>query len=325
MVIISLVIGAVIWFFSMQLFQFTEQLPQAGGKLKSISNNLIAFFQTHFNISPDQQVDFLRRHLQKILNQSGEYVTALLNTTKSIFTVVGLLPFFVFFMLYYEEMYRKFLHLIWKTEDDNTVSVEALISDIQFITRNYILGLLTVIVILTILNAIGLWIIGMDHILFFAVFSSIMAIIPYIGVIIGSIPAVLYAILFASSPWMPVGVIAVIGFNQFLEGNVITPNIVGSRVSINPFMALIALIIGGEVWGIVGMILFVPYVGILKCILDEIEPLKPYGYLFGNRIEYRNKNYDDADDITDEDNVADKHNITEEDQTAVEDHTAIEK
>ena len=71
-----------------------------------------------------------------------------------------------------------------------------------------------------------------------------------------------------------------------MEGNFITPRIVGSKVSINPFMALLALIIGGEIWGISGMILFVPLIGILRVLFEEIDSLKPYGYLLGNRIEY---------------------------------------
>jgi predicted PurR-regulated permease PerM len=53
-------------------------------------------------------------------------------------------------------------------------------------------------------------------------------------------------------------------------------------------MALVALIVGGNIWGIVGMIIFVPFVGILKCIFDEVEDLRPYGYLLGNTIEYEN-------------------------------------
>src|SRR5699024_10982768 len=99
---------------------------------------------------------------------------------------------------------------------------------------------------------------GLDNFLFFATFAAVLAVIPYIGIIIGSIPAVLYALLFTNSLLMPLGVIGVFAAVQFLEGNFITPNVIGSRVSINPFMAMLALIIGGQIWGIVGMILFVP-------------------------------------------------------------------
>lgn len=286
MLIVTLIVAAIFWFLVNQLMQFAGQLPQAGYKLQLISNNLIEFFHNHFHISPDQQINFVKRHLQDIIEKGGQFITTILGTTRSVFTIVGLLPFFLFFMLYYKDMYSNFLHKIWEPDDDNQPSVETVVGDIQSVTRNYILGLMTVITILAILNGLGLWLIGMDHVLFFAVFAAMMAVIPYIGVIIGSIPAIIYAILFGSSPWLAVGVIAIIGSVQFLEGNFITPNVVGSRVRINPFMALIALIIGGGIWGIAGMILFVPYVGILKCILDEIEPLKPYGYLLGNKVKY---------------------------------------
>ncbi|HLR32380.1 MAG TPA: AI-2E family transporter, partial [Fodinibius sp.] len=160
------------------------------------------------------------------------------------------------------------------------------VNGIQSVTQNYIIGTMTVITLLAILNAIGLWILGMEHILFFAIFAAILAIIPYIGVIIGSLPAVVFALLFMDSLWNPLGVIAVFATVQFLEGNFITPNIVGSRVSINPMIALIALVIGGELWGISGMILFVPMVGILKHLFDQVEELRPFGYLFGDSDRY---------------------------------------
>jgi predicted PurR-regulated permease PerM len=96
----------------------------------------------------------------------------------------------------------------------------------------------------------------------------------------------LFALLLGDSIITPLLVIAVFGTVQFLEGNFISPRIVGSKVSINPYMAMLALIIGGELWGISGMILFVPLIGILRVVFEQIDDLKPYGYLLGNRIEY---------------------------------------
>jgi hypothetical protein len=66
-----------------------------------------------------------------------------------------------------------------------------------------------------------------------------------------------------------------------LESNILTPNIVGSKVSLNPLTTIIALIIGEEVWGIVGMILFIPLLGVIKVVFDNVEVLQPYGYLLG--------------------------------------------
>jgi len=207
-----------------------------------------------------------------------------LGATTSVFTTVTILPFFVFFMMYYKDMYQTFIHQAFKGEE--TRAIDSVIEGVQTVTQNYIVGMISVIGILGLLNFIGLWLVGLEHALFFAAFAAILAVIPYIGIIIGSLPAVLFALLFTESLFTPLAVIGVFSMVQFLEGNFITPNIIGSQVSINPFMALLALIIGGEIWGISGMILFVPFLGILRCVLVEVEELRPYGYLLGNNIRY---------------------------------------
>ncbi|MEL7834242.1 AI-2E family transporter [Fodinibius sp. Rm-B-1B1-1] len=283
MVLMTIVLGGILSLLSIQLVQFADRLPEANTKLQSLSNDVIQFFETTFNLAPERQVQFLERGLETGINKSGEYISSILGTTTSVFTTVGLLPFFVFFMMYYKKMYRTFLHRSVEGQND---AIDSVMDSIQSVTQNYIVGMITVISILAMLNAIGLWIVGIEHVLFFATFAAILAVIPYIGIIIGSLPAIIFALLFTDSLLNPVGVIAVFAVVQFLEGNFITPNIIGSKVSINPFMALVALVIGGQLWGIAGMILFVPFLGILKCVFDQVDGLKPYGYLLGNRMAY---------------------------------------
>lgn len=283
-ILIAVILGGIMSLLSIQFIQFADRLPEANAKIQAMSTDLIQFFESRFNLSPDRQIQFLERGLETVINKSGEYVSTVLGATTSVFTTLGLLPFFVFFMMYYKKMYRTFLHTAVDGKND---AIDSVIDSVQTVTQNYIVGMMTVITILGILNAIGLWIVGLDHVLFFAAFAAILAIIPYIGIILGSLPAIIFALLFTDSLLNPIGVIAVFAVVQFLEGNFITPNVIGSQVSINPFMALIALVIGGQLWGISGMILFVPLLGILKCIFDQVEALKPYGYLLGNRREYK--------------------------------------
>lgn len=277
--LLILVLGSIVSLLSIQLVQFANRLPEANQKIQAVSSDLIQFFENTFHLSPNRQVEFFERGLETLVNKSGQYISTALGTTTSVFTTVGLLPFFVFFMMYHKNRYRHFLHRLWDGEDE---AIDSVIDSIQNVTQNYIVGMMSVITILAVLNGLGLWLIGMDHVLFFAAFSAVLAIIPYIGIIIGSLPAILYAFLFTDSLFNPLAVMGVFAAVQFLEGNFITPNIVGSSVSVNPFMALVALMIGGQLWGISGMILFVPFLGILKCVFDQVEGLKPYGYLFGN-------------------------------------------
>lgn len=284
MALLTVILGGLISLFSLQLVQFADRLPEASQKIQEISSDLIQFFETQFNLSPNRQIEFLERGLETMIDKSGQYISTALGATTSVFTTLSLLPFFVFFMMYYKKMYRTFLH---KAVEGKNKEVDTVIDSIQNVTQSYIIGMMTVITILAVLNAIGLWIVGIEHVLFFAVFAAVLAIIPYIGIIIGSLPAIIFALLFTESLFTPLAVIGVFVVVQFLEGNFITPNVVGTSVSINPFMALVALIIGGNLWGISGMILFVPFLGILKCVFDQVEALKPYGYLFGNSHNYR--------------------------------------
>ena len=284
MTMLFVLLSSIISLLSIQFVQFADRLPEANQKIQAISNDLVQFFENTFNLSPSRQVEYFESGLETVVNRSGEYLTTALGATTSVFATVGLLPFFVFFMMYYKKTYRTFLHNAW---EGNNSAIDSVIDGIQSVTQNYIVGMITVITLLAILNAIGLWIVGIEHALFFAVFAAILAIIPYVGIIIGSLPAIIFALLFTDSLFNPLAVIGVFAFVQFLEGNFITPNVIGSRVSINPFMALVALIIGGELWGISGMILFVPFLGILKCVFDQVESLKPYGYLLGDSHEYR--------------------------------------
>src|SRR5690606_4568001 len=190
-----------------------------------------------------------------------------------------------FFLLYYSSFFKEFLHRLVRPEGHeklNYVFVQG-----ERVVRSYILGLFIVIVIVGTLNTIGLAILGVDYALFFGVLAALLTIIPYLGIFIGSLLPILYALLTKDSLWYPVGVAAVFWFVQFIEGNFITPNVVGNKVSLNPFAAIIALFVGGAVWGPAGMILFIPYLALLKVIFDVIEPLAPYGFLLGNPEEKR--------------------------------------
>lgn len=284
LILVVVLISGVLSLFSWQFVQFAEELPQVTDRLKEINTDVLSFIDNRLGIAPDQQTDYLERALDNVIERSGEYVTGLVNTTTNLFTTLGLMPIFIFFMLYYREMYHTFLNKIIERRSHS--QVDAVVHKVQEVTQNYLLGLITVILILAVLNTTGLLIVGIDHAIFFGVFAAFLAIIPYIGIIIGSLPPLLYALFLTDSLLYPLGVILVFVIVQFLEGNFITPRIVGSRVSINPFIAMIALITGGQLWGISGMILFVPLVGILRVVFDEIPALRPVGYLLGNEKRY---------------------------------------
>ena len=132
------------------------------------------------------------------------------------------------------------------------------------------------------LNTVGLLLLGIKHAFFFGGLAALLTIIPYVGILIGSTLPILFALATTDSLWYPLGVLMVFVFVQFLEGNFITPNIIGNQVSINPFAAILGLFIGGMLLGVIGVIFALPILAILKVICDEIDSLKPIGYVLGN-------------------------------------------
>lgn len=285
LLLVLILFAGIISLISAQFVQFSERIPEVTERLKTVTANGIQFMEDSMGITEEQRTNYLEQGLSNLIDSSGQYFSSILSATTNAFTLMSLIPIFVFFMLYYKEMYQTFFRKLFEQKDSHS-QIDEVLQSVQGVTQNYLVGMLTVIGILAVLNTTGLFLIGLEHAIFFGVFASLLAVIPYIGIIIGALPPLLFALLLGDSLLQPVLVVAVFGVVQFLEGNFITPRIVGSKVSINPFMAMLALIIGGELWGISGMILFVPLIGILRVIFEEIDGLKPYGYLLGNRIEY---------------------------------------
>ncbi|MTI87705.1 MAG: AI-2E family transporter [Balneolaceae bacterium] len=286
LLLVFFLLAGIISLISTQFVQFSERIPEVTQKLKDVNSDVIAYMDSKLGISQEEQGNYLEKGFSNLIDKSGQYASSIVSATTNVFTLLTLIPIFVFFMLYYKEMYQTFFQKMFK-RNSTSKEIDDVLSRVQNVTQNYLVGMLSVIGILAVLNTTGLFLIGMEHAVFFGVFASLMAIIPYIGIIIGSLPPLLFALFLSDSLILPLLVLAVFGTVQFLEGNFISPRIIGSKVSINPFVALIALIIGGELWGISGMILFVPLIGILRVIFEQIEELKPYGYLLGNQIEYK--------------------------------------
>ncbi len=135
--------------------------------------------------------------------------------------------------------------------------------------------------ILAICNTIALSIIGLQQALFFGVLAGMLNIIPFIGSMVGSAIPIMVLLLTRESYGAPIAAAIYFLSIQLVESYFLTPNITGNKVKLNPMATIMALLLGALVWGVAGMILFIPFLGILKVVFDNIEPLRPYGYIIG--------------------------------------------
>lgn len=237
------------------------------------------FLEDKLPFAPQNQDDWLVTDVSEFMT-SGEETFR--NTFAATATTIGksfLLPFLMFFLLYYRERLRDFV-LDMVDEEHHDLAQDVMVK-ISKVTSRYMVGILIVTSILCTLTALGLLIIGLKYAVLLGVIAGIFNLIPYFGTYLGgSIPLVM-ALLTMDSPKYALFVLILIFVLQFLENNVLTPNITGSQVRLNPLFTLISILLGAMLWGIAGMFMAVPFMGMFKIICENVEVLKPLGRLIG--------------------------------------------
>jgi predicted PurR-regulated permease PerM len=110
---------------------------------------------------------------------------------------------------------------------------------------------------------------------------GVLEIVPFVGNLLGNGITILMAITQGGGSAMVIGIIITYAIVQFLQTYILEPLVVGSEVNINPMFTILALVAGEQIWGIPGLVLAVPLLGIIKIICDNVEALKPIGFLIG--------------------------------------------
>ena len=130
------------------------------------------------------------------------------------------------------------------------------------------------------MNYVVFLVFGLKFSLFWAVFLALLNLIPFIGNPIGLAVIMLFAIVTKETMLIPTLIFAALFVMNFLQDNVIRPWIVGDKLKINAFAVFVAIIIGGMIWGVSGMILFIPIAGIVKIILESNKESGVYAIFF---------------------------------------------
>jgi len=263
------------FFFYQQFSVFLDDFPlfqeQAINNLTAVQNYISE--KTSFSFNSD---DWLKTKISESLKAQQDYIGDFLNATTATLVALGVQPVYVFFMLYYRHNFRKFLFQITQKKDHPVL--RKILFEITSVTKNYVSGIFIVVLILCFTNSLGLMIIGVEYFILLGIISAIFNLIPYFGTLIGGAVPLLYTLI-SPNPSDAIGVIILFMIIQILENNILTPTITGGRVAVNPFFTIISIIFGGFAWGIPGMFLSVPILGILKVVSENIPPLKPIAYI----------------------------------------------
>jgi len=283
------ILSGLIWFIVHQVIVIGRDGAEIQSKFMSIFDIIQRWLHDQFGLEPSDVVNRLRGQANQILSSAASYVTAAFGSLGNIVAGAVLVPLFAFFLLYYRVFFREFFFRAFRSTPQEVV--HNTLNKIYDVVQSYLLGLVTVMGIVAVLNTVGLLLLGIQYAWFFGTLASLLMLLPYIGIAIGSILPALFALATKDSAWYALGVVAWFQVVQFLEGNFITPNIVGSKVSINPLMAIISILLGGMLFGLAGLILALPLTATVKVIFDAVPSMNAFGFLIGEPEKYHLKRY----------------------------------
>lgn len=272
-----------------QLVHLAGQAPQFAARISALADKAENYVSQRFHIEKSAQAVHLHQQLAKLLDNSSAYLSSTMSFTTNMLTQFGLILLFSFFLLYLRVFFLEFFYKVFPSSEKELI--DATMQKIYEVIQSYLSGLLKVIAIIGTLNTIGLWALGIESPLFFGFLGGLLVVIPYIGILIGSALPFIVALVTKDSYWYAAGVLAVFLFVHILEGNVITPYVVGSKVSINPLVAIFSLLLFGKLWGLAGLVLALPVTAICKIIFDTLPGFKAVGFLLGKPQKYHFKRY----------------------------------
>jgi predicted PurR-regulated permease PerM len=249
-------------------------------KFYLLLNHSIVNFSTRFNVSVVSINDYLSKTRIEVLSHLSQVIETAINTVGSTLFTILILLIYIFMILFYQPHFMEFIDKLWgKTYG---TEVNEFLSSTKSLIQSYLTGLLIEAFIVATLYSTGLLLIGIHYAILLGLIGALLNIIPYLGGLIAASLYMIAAFTTKDSASYVLWVLALFVVVHLIDNSYIIPRLVASKVKINAFVAITAILAGGALWGIPGMFLAIPLTGVIKLIFDRIEPLKPWGYFLSD-------------------------------------------
>lgn len=274
--IVTLLVAAFTLLLVWQVNLLRKDAPVIIGKATVLIHDLQQKFAAVFGIEQAQT-----NWGEKFISAATSMAGAVFSAASSTFFMLFMIPIYAALFLYHRNVFVQFLQLVVPVKYQH--QLDEILNETIHTYFNYIKGMVLVYIIVGVLNSIGLLALGVRHAILFGMLCAVMTIIPYLGIIVSALLPITVVWMDTGNLFYPVAVVALFTFVQYLEANVIFPKVVGTQLNVSTFVILVAIIAGGIIWGVSGMVLFIPFAAILKIISDHIEELKPLNILLSRK------------------------------------------
>jgi Predicted permease len=271
-----LIIGSIIPQLVLQLSQLANAMPDVVKQVESWAQELQQndfINQIFTQIDLTKQLDSMNLSYGKIIqgflsglsSSLGSIVGSIATTTMTLVTA----PFILFYMLKDGD---KILPNVAKVvPEKRREQVKKLLVDMNKTLSNYISGQAIECIFVGTFTFLGYWLVGVDYAFLFGMIAGVTNLIPYLGPYLGLLPAVLVTVF--NEPWKALLCCVIVLVVQQLDGNIIYPNVIGKSLAIHPLTIIIVLLVGGNIAGLLGIFLGVPFYAICRTIVLFIVAL----------------------------------------------------
>ncbi len=275
-------IGIIVLLLSWQVSDISMQVDEMKKRLMDVLDNVRSWLNSTVGISQEQQEKLIDSQ-SKAGGNAGEMALAFASGLMGFMVNTILVLVYMYLMLYFRSHLKEFLLKIVPNKAEG--EADHVVHQCAKVSQNYLSGMAIMILCLWVMYSIGFSIVGVENAVFFAVLCGILEIVPFVGNITGTGVTILAVTSQGGDGKTVIGVIVVYMLIQFIQTYLLEPLVVGKQVNLNPLFTIMGLVLGELIWGIAGMVLVIPVLGILKIIFDHVPQLQPYGFLIGSKDE----------------------------------------
>jgi predicted PurR-regulated permease PerM len=278
-IIMVVALAGVLYIVGAQIGNLADDWPQFKEQVMSSVNDLQAWISKKFHIRIKQQMTYVNNATSRLLESGGTVLGDVFVSFSSFILSQVFVMIDTFFLLYYRRLIIRFLVSVFR--DENSVVVYDIIAQVQSRIRQYILGLLLEMLIVSSASCLALWILGVKYAILLGLIIGLFNVVPYIGIFTALVLSTLVTFATAGTAKLLLVIGTILGIH-LIDSNILLPVIVGSKVRINALITVLGVIIGESLWGIPGTFLAIPVIAIAKIVFDRIDSLKPWGLLLGD-------------------------------------------
>lgn len=257
-----------------QVLEFAEQLPQLyvgiADWLREVGTGLGLDFDSL--LSQEAIEEWLndpanQETIQNLLLGFGAGAGQLIRGVTETIAIIGLAPVLAIYILIDLEKFKK--NTLGLTPPKHQEEVTYVAGEVGTALGSFVRGQLLVAVIVGLLSSIGMWLIDLPFWLLVGILSGFLNVIPFLGPIVGGALAALVALL-NQDPWQALWAIVIMVVIQQIDNHVITPMVQRARVNLSPLVIVLALVIGGSVAGLLGVLVAVPVTAALRILIGHL-------------------------------------------------------